>query len=229
MSNESVQHQDASISASTLLVAVVANRFDDKDKHSIIKVMETYPDEVLQAIIDVFDNTSELSAVERKRAITQITWLTSMSCPSSFITAFLTYEAGIMQWNCTPVNDLHQYRELGWIPTLTAPEEDARDKALMWASREIVHIFAYNREPVLGTTPTPGVVPAAPMFDLEMFHPRLNPTRLLSDARLVCLIWERPDDDERIVAVFSERNNVEYETLVRILDAASPALSEGVL
>jgi hypothetical protein len=67
------------------------------------------------------------------------------------------------------------------------------------------------------------------MFDLEMFHPRLNPTRLLSDERLVRLIWERPDDDERIVAVFSERNKVDYETLMRVLDSASPALSEGVL
>lgn len=196
-------------------------------KSASVAALEAYPEGLLKSVLDILNNTAGVSAEQQKRRVTQLYWI--VDYPPSFVSAFLAHYAGVMQWNSTPVNDLYQYRELGWIPTLIVTKPDARDAALMLVSREIIHIHAYNQEPLLGTLPTPGVVPAAPMFDLEMFHPRLNPTRLLSDERLVRLIWERPDDADSIIAVFSDRGNVEYETLVRILESASPALSEGVL
>lgn len=213
------------------LVSAVAQRFEEMyGRVAFIGVLEEFPVEVLERIIRIFDKEEKVHGIKRKLLLQRIASAVGAGYPGGCVNELITY-AGVngSGFGEAPVIALYHYRNMGWVPASSGTAPDTRDLALMTVSWEVVHILASDRSPILAGKPTAGVIPVEPLFESEIESVRNGTIRLLSDERLVRLIWERPNDADQIIEAFSDRGDVGYETLVRILDSASPALSEGVL
>lgn len=201
------------------LVMEAAGHFGDG---AAVGALEDYSAELLKRIINVFEKGSEVNGRERlERVVVEAVFNEN---PCNYVHDLITYAFVVDEkFNDDVIHALYEYRKRGWIPSLPDLHPDERSLGLMRTTRAILAVFKEAE----GITRFGGEIQPGHLV-IRASLGRVD-SLLLGNSGIVRLIWENPDQGDRITAVFKERGSVSCEYLREMLSSPSAALSEGFL